>query len=120
MDKKYYWARVEHYRQKARESYYRNKEYHQKYWKEHPEKRRNADLKNRYGITSEEYIKLYEKQQGKCLICGRPQEELKSKLAVDHCHKTKIIRGLLCRTCNAHLGWHEKWIDKIENYLKNN
>ena len=119
MDRKYYWARVEHYREKARESYHRNKAYHQKYWREHPEKRRNADLKSRYGITTKEYEALYKQQNGCCIICERHQTELNSKLAVDHCHKTKHIRGLLCRSCNAHLGWYEKWMNKADNYLKN-
>ncbi|MCP4994783.1 MAG: hypothetical protein GY934_13530 [Gammaproteobacteria bacterium] len=25
-------------------------------------------------------------------------------LAVDHCHRTHAIRGLLCRTCNSGIG----------------
>lgn len=56
-----------------------------------------------YGITPEEYQKLVDEQNGVCKICsgtdsGRP-------LSVDHCHKTKRIRGLLCTRCNLGLGY---------------
>lgn len=118
MDKKYYWARVEHYRAKARESYRRNKKYHQQYWKDHPEKRREADLRCKYGITSKDYEKLYINQGGRCAICDKHQIKLSCKLCVDHCHISKTVRGLLCKRCNMHLGWYEKCQEKIENYLK--
>lgn len=47
-------------------------------------------------------VKELKKQQF-CSICGC--EELGSKgLAIDHCHKTKKIRGMLCQNCNQALG----------------
>lgn len=36
-------------------------------------------------------------------ICGEPKT--KKDLAVDHCHKTNVIRGLLCGRCNPALGY---------------
>ena len=39
---------------------------------------------------------------GQCHICQR-----KAYLVVDHCHRTGLIRGLLCDTCNRLVGRHE-------------
>lgn len=52
----------------------------------------------------EEYDLLFESQGGKCLICGDSESRLGHRLAVDHDHKTGIIRGLLCKACNVALG----------------
>ena len=56
-------------------------------------------LKTRYGITPEEYDRLSVKQKGRCLICRRKCETGR-RLAVDHHHKRRTIRGLLCMRCN--------------------
>jgi len=86
-------------------------------------------LKDKYGVDIVEYERLYEKQKGVCAICKKPETALSSKnnfvkcLAVDHCHKTKKIRGLICMSCNCILG-HAK--DDIQifkqaiTYLKSN
>ena len=55
----------------------------------------------RLGCTPELYAKLLLEQCGVCKICGKSQSR---NLAVDHCHKTGEIRGLLCSTCNTGLG----------------
>lgn len=74
------------------------------------ESRRNARLKHRYGITAAEYDAMYTAQKGCCAICAKPAEEGGSpahwtaKLAVDHCHDTGKVRGLLCNDCNAGIG----------------
>lgn len=75
-----------------------------------PESRRNARLKHRYGITAAEYDALHDSQGGCCAICGKHAEagnspsHWKNKLAVDHCHDTGKVRGLLCNDCNAGIG----------------
>ena len=71
-------------------------------------KARDCSLKRRYGLTHEEYSKMWESQGGCCRVCGQP-ESVKFKgaiklLAVDHCHKTSKIRGLLCNNCNRAIG----------------
>ncbi len=63
-----------------------------------------------YGITKEKYKEMYQKQNGKCLICFRT----KDVLCVDHNHSTGKIRGLLCKPCNSLLGHLEADITKIE------
>jgi hypothetical protein len=55
----------------------------------------------KYGITLEQYNMLLEEQNGACAICGTKSD---SYLSVDHDHKTKIVRGLLCQSCNIALG----------------
>lgn len=62
----------------------------------------------RYGILPEEYLSMFEQQEGKCAICGQEEKCLyKGKirsLAVDHDHKTGKVRSLLCNGCNNGLG----------------
>lgn len=59
------------------------------------------DLRVKYNLTFDQYLKLIEDQQRKCKICNL--EEV--KLNIDHDHKTGRIRGLLCRNCNLGLGF---------------
>lgn len=57
-------------------------------------------MRKKYGITFEQYEVMYANQQGKCSICLKH----KDRLAVDHCHSTGVVRGLLCRVCNTAIG----------------
>jgi hypothetical protein len=61
----------------------------------------NKRLQYLYGITLEKYNEMIAAQKGVCLICNIPKNE---RLHVDHCHKTKNVRGLLCGSCNRMLG----------------
>lgn len=69
--------------------------------KKNPLLAKNAWLK-RYGITITDYEALLHKQNGKCAICGQKSKD--HTLAVDHCHRTRRVRGLLCSQCNQGLG----------------
>jgi hypothetical protein len=80
-------------------------------------------LKRKYNISSEHYIELFNKQNGRCAICGIHQNELKKSLGVDHNHKTNKIRGLLCDKCNRGLGYFNDELNLLvnaTNFLKNN
>lgn len=57
---------------------------------------------SKYGLTVADYDAMVADQDGKCLICNKQVE-----LVVDHCHKTGVVRGLLCRGDNAALGQFE-------------
>ena len=61
-------------------------------------------LKKNYGMTLEDYNKMWIEQSGKCAICGKHEQELDTVLCVDHCHTTGKVRGLLCSKCNAGIG----------------
>lgn len=57
-----------------------------------------------YGITEEWYQETLAAQGGGCATCGRTPEQEGKRLAVDHCHTTHVVRGILCEHCNRALG----------------
>ena len=88
-----------------------------KYNKENPIKRKNAMLKYEYGITLDDYNKMFNEQEGKCAICQRHQNELTRTLCVDHDHKTNKVRALLCVTCNTDVSVVENRLEEMTKYL---
>jgi len=71
---------------------------------------RRKHFKRKYGITVEQYNQMLLAQNNTCKICKNTCKSGKN-LAVDHCHTTGKVRGLLCATCNVNLG-------RIEAYLR--
>ena len=65
---------------------------------------RDWELKRNFGITIQEYNRLFQMQGGMCAICGIHQNSINKSLRVDHCHKRNLVRGLLCHNCNVGLG----------------
>lgn len=101
--------------------YYANKD-HQR------ELARKNNRKKWYGLDHEDYLVMLEKQNHVCAICGNP-ETVKNPsgaikpLAVDHCHKTEKVRGLLCTRCNIALGNFKDNVNILQsaiNYLNRN
>jgi hypothetical protein len=79
--------------------------YKKKYGRDNEEYLYFATVQRRYGISREEYDALLVRQNGVCAICQNPQSRKGTKrLSVDHCHKTKKVRGLLCAKCNMAIG----------------
>lgn len=71
-------------------------------------------LKHKYKISIEDYEKMLQAQGGKCFLCGKEK-----KLVIDHCHKTGVVRKLLCHGCNTVLGKVEsREIEKFEKYIQ--
>lgn len=85
---------------------------------------RDAKYRGRFGITLAEYNDLLEIQDGKCALCGEVCAT-GNNLAVDHCHKTGKIRGLLCMKCNQALerveiaGWAKKAVAYVNHHRRN-
>lgn len=100
------------------------------YMREYRKRTQNAhkhyEVKRRYGITLEQYNEMKEAQNNVCLLCGNPETDVDKRtnkvrdLAVDHCHTTHKVRGLLCRGCNQGLGNFKdntEVLQKAINYL---
>lgn len=62
-------------------------------------------IEKRYGITADDYERLYQLQGGRCAICRMATGRTR-RLSVDHDHRTGEVRGLLCRPCNNILGYY--------------
>lgn len=92
-----------------------------------PDYANKSAYKIKYGITIEEYKSMLQEQEGKCKLCNKEEhvrgtslDRKPKRLAVDHCHTTGKVRGLLCHNCNVMLGQYEKWKDKFpifEQYI---
>lgn len=102
-------------------------DYMREYRKKNPQKMKQIDLKKKFNISLEFYYSLLEAQGEVCVLCKQretkidPRSGLPFALAVDHCHKTGKVRGLLCMKCNRGLGLFEDNIDTLItaiNYLK--
>jgi hypothetical protein len=72
-------------------------------------------------ISKERYYQLMEKQNNLCAICKQSETIINSvrnnvpkRLALDHNHKTGIIRGLLCHRCNVSIGAFRDSIDILQ------
>jgi len=83
---------------------------------------RRGELKRKYNITPEEYEAMLERQGGVCDICHQVCRSGR-RLAVDHCHSSGKVRGLLCIKCNTTVGWLEgdpELLMPAIEYLKRN
>lgn len=90
--------------------------------RDNPDRVRLMDRKQllkKYGLTIEDYERLVREQEGSCALCGEPPTQ--GNLAVDHCHTSGRVRGLLCRGCNTGLGNFKEspeLLDRAANYLR--
>jgi len=93
-----------------------DKEAHTKYM--NSDRGLEVHLKRFYNLTLNDYKNMKYNQDNKCALCNRPP--IKNRLAVDHCHKTGIIRGLLCSSCNKVISYIEdvSYLNKAITYLQ--
>lgn len=73
--------------------------------------RRKMTIKQKYGLSEEDYFALLTAQGNGCAICGSKEGRKLTKTSktkfgfpVDHDHDTGVTRGLLCDLCNRALG----------------
>lgn len=88
-----------------------------------PRKQTEYKLKVNYGLSLEDYADMYALQKGRCAICfqeetARSNAGYVKNLAVDHCHTTGKVRGLLCNRCNVGIGYLDDDIVKMYNAIK--
>ena len=73
----------------------------------------NRVLMKLYGLNMVKCEAMLKDQNHACALCLRKFAEIKydkrkkRPWVVDHCHKTGIVRGLLCLSCNQLLGYVE-------------
>lgn len=77
---------------------------------------RKCRLLKEYGLSIDDFNKMYGNQNGKCCICSKFVEG--TKINIDHCHKTGKVRGLLCWNCNMAIGYLKDNIDNLKNAIK--
>ena len=94
-----------------------------KWQKSNPDKskvyRRRNKLKKKYGISLEQYDEMLKKKNCVCYICHRSEPNGKP-LNEDHCHKSGIIRKMLCTKCNFTLGLMDEdktFINRLIDYI---
>lgn len=77
---------------------------------------RDARLQYLYGITERQYDAMVQSQKGVCAICGGVSKD--RRLAVDHCHTSSRVRGLLCEKCNLLLGYANDSVDTLQKAIE--
>lgn len=86
----------------------------------HQTTRRRHQKAKRHGMDNAEaletYTILWEAQGGVCAVCGQT-EPLERRLALDHCHETNRVRGLLCTRCNLALGLLDDDVQKMKSAI---
>jgi hypothetical protein len=68
--------------------------------RDHRDKYLCKNLRGKYGITLAKFRQMMQAQNERCAVCKNPL----TPAHVDHCHKTKNVRELLCGPCNRGLG----------------
>ena len=91
-------------------------ERHKLYYERYKIKLRDDKFLRDYGITYAEKLSMIEDQQNKCKICGKEINKITGCL--DHCHKTKKVRGILCRNCNMAIGIFQDNISTLKKAIK--
>lgn len=90
--------------------------------------RTNPQVRNYVGpntcrIPVIHYERLLRAQNELCAICSTADPGRGNKrFCIDHCHKTGVVRGLLCHKCNSGLGRFEddpKIMRRAVAYLEN-
>ena len=75
-------------------------------------------------VHKDTYVQMHNIQNGLCKICNQPETMISSnktstkRLAIDHCHDSGKIRGLLCHHCNVSLGGFKDSIELLEAAIK--
>ena len=69
-----------------------------------------------FKLRPQQYIKMLEEQNYVCAICKG--SDVGKRLAVDHCHSSGKVRGLLCQKCNMGLGHFEDSIYYLKEAVK--
>lgn len=106
--------RKQHQREASIRWRLKHKQYATEWYQRNRAKRKVAvrawHLKDKYGLSVEEFAARVEAQGGACAVCTDQFTVLAALFSgrtvwhVDHDHETGAVRGVLCFRCNAGLG----------------
>lgn len=65
-----------------------------------PGKNRWRHIKSLYGVSELAWNELFMAQGRRCAICLGSEPKSPKGWCTDHCHETKLLRGILCHPCN--------------------
>jgi hypothetical protein len=112
----------EKYRQHKRDHYWRDPKARSAYvaawWRAHPLKKVEYNLKRKFGITIAQWEAIFEKQGRCCASCGALTANTKKGWHTDHYPGTREIRGILCHHCNVILGMCGENMDLLRGVIK--
>ena len=119
------WQRARNIERRLNDPEYmeRRRQWDKEWRNKNPEKAlaRSRASNNRfhYRIEKEEREYMHKKQEGRCAICLREEKHIPGKyLQIDHNHKTKQVRSLLCGNCNTGIGRFDDNIQVIQNAIE--
>lgn len=75
--------------------------------RQNPEKAAKIRMRKRgggAGLTVEQFEKMFDEQGRACAICQSEHAGGSAGWNIDHCHKTRKVRFILCCHCNRGLG----------------
>lgn len=99
------------------------RKYKKKMGKAYYERERHYKWKSFYGLSEEDYKKMLYGQGGACAICEEDvhlENNNGKRSAIDHCHESGKVRGILCNNCNRGIGFlgdKSKVVKKALDYL---
>lgn len=92
-------------------------------------KQRESYVFRKYGVSMESLLELLHLQGSRCAICSKRWQDCTSgkrvrheviflqHLYVDHDHRTRKVRGLLCNACNTAIGLFEEDSTRLTSAL---
>ena len=103
----------------------RDRAYSKIYYQKHKEREklysRRLDISKtmkKHGLAMDDYDKMLKEQKCCCAICGRHKITLTLRMAIDHCHTTGKVRGLLCRDCNVGIGTLKDSVELLKKAIE--
>lgn len=80
---------------------------------------KEGQIRKKFDIDYLEYHKILKSQGYRCEICRCKLESSRyTKFAIDHCHRTGKVRGLLCTNCNTGLGLFKDSPERLSGAIR--
>lgn len=77
---------------------------------------RENKKKMRYGLSADQWLELFLSQGKCCAVCKTAAPGAKG-WHVDHDHKTELVRGIVCASCNKALGFARDSVEILQQLI---